>query len=360
MSWSFRLGTILGIPIRIHFTFLVILGLLAINEASLSGVLAGLSSLLFIVLLFGCVLLHELGHCVVARRFGVLIASITLYPIGGIAAFTEIPRQPMREILIAIAGPMVNFIIAGGLFLGVELLSPGPRLPISILHGGDFLGGLLQLNLRLGLFNLLPAYPMDGGRILRGLLATRMSYLAATRWAAGIGKIFGGLFILIGVVRQQYLLFIILGVFLYLIASSDERATLLQSALEGIQVRDLMITEFVALSPADTLTDALGRALHTFQDEFPVLREGSFLGVLSRRRIVDTLKEEGEGFVQGWVQEVKETVSPQDSLKEAVRKMQSERTGLLPVVDDGRFVGVVTLSGIIRGAPVLSRVRAGS
>ena len=358
MNWSFRLGTILGIPIRIHFTFLILLAFFSFSEASRSGARAGLISLVFMVLLFSCVLLHELGHCVVALRFGVSITSITLYPFGGIAFLTEIPREPAREILIAIAGPVVNFLIAAGLFVGVVFLAPGHTLQISALSGTDLLRGLFSVNLMLGLFNLVPAYPMDGGRILRGILATRMPYALATRWAARIGKVFGGIFVLTGIMTwesQGGWWLAILGVFLYIGANSEEQATLLQTAMEGLSVKDLMITDYLALSPADTLSEVLRRSLHTFQEDFPVVREGSFFGVLSRGRMLEALREEaGDQFVQSIAQPVSGWVSPGDPLREALRRMQAERVGLLPVLEEGRVVGIVTLGGILRGAAVLS------
>src|SRR5262249_23978187 len=162
---------------------------------------------------FACVLLHELGHSAVARRFGVRITSITLYPFGGIAALTEIPREPAKEILIAIAGPLVNFVLAAGLFVGAAFLLPARHLGFESLTGADLIPSLFSANLLLGLFNLIPAYPMDGGRILRGILASRTDYLHATRWAARIGKVFAGVFIVIGLLIQDWWL-PILGVFL--------------------------------------------------------------------------------------------------------------------------------------------------
>jgi Zn-dependent protease/CBS domain-containing protein len=354
VNWSFRLGTILGIPIRVHFTFLILLALFSFSEASRSGARAGLGSLVFMVLLFSCVLLHELGHCVVARRFGVSITSITLYPFGGIAFLTDIPREPAREILIAIAGPVVNFLIAAGLFVGVVFLTPDHTLQISALTDADLLRSLFSVNLLLGLFNLVPAYPMDGGRILRGVLATRMPYAAATHWAARIGKVFGGIFVLTGILMQDWWL-PILGVFLYIGANSEEQATLLQSAMEGLTVNDLMITEYLTLSPAETLSEVLRRSLHTFQEDFPVLRDGTFFGVLSRGRMLEALREEeGDQFVQSVAQPVNGWVSPADPLREALRRMQAERVGLLPVLDQGRMVGIVTLGGVLRGAALLS------
>jgi len=354
VNWSFRLGTVLGIPIRVHFTFLILLAFFSFSEASRSGTAAGLGSLLFMVLLFSCVLLHELGHCVVARRFGVTIASITLYPFGGIAVLNEIPREPSREILIAIAGPVVNFFIAAGLFVSVVFLMPSEHLELSALTGADLLGSLFSANLLLGLFNLIPAYPMDGGRILRGILASRMPYATATHWAARIGKIFGGLFVLGGIVLQDWWL-PVLGVFLYIGANSEEQATLLHTAMEGLSVKDLMITDYLSASPADTLSMVLGRSFHTFQEDFPVLRDGSFLGVLTRGRLIEALREEeGDRFVQSVTQPVSGWVSPADPLREALKRMNAERVSLLPVLEEGRMVGIVTLTGILRGASVLA------
>jgi Zn-dependent protease/CBS domain-containing protein len=306
------------------------------------------------VLLFSCVLLHELGHCVVARRFGVTITAITLYPFGGIAVLNEIPREPSREIRIAIAGPIVNFLIAAGLYLVLGLMTPAWHPELFALTGTSLLESLFIANLSLGLFNLVPAYPLDGGRILRGILAIRMNYATATHWAARIGKVFGGLFVLGGIVLQDWWL-PILGVFLYIGANSEEQATLLHSAMEGLSVKDLMITDYLAVSPADTLSTVLSRSFHTFQEDFPVLRDGNFLGVLTRGRLIETLREEErDQFVQCVTQPVRGWVSPSDPLREALKRMNAERVSLLPVREEGRMVGIVTLTGILRGASVLA------
>jgi Zn-dependent protease/predicted transcriptional regulator len=331
VNWSFRLGSVLGIPIRVHFTFLILLAVLSFSEASRSGARAGLGSLLFMVLLFSCVLLHELGHCVVARRFGVTITSITLYPFGGIAA---------------------------GLYLGIDILRPAPPLQLSSLDGADLLASLFAANLSLGLFNLIPAYPLDGGRILRGILATRMPYLNATHWAARVGKGIGLLFVLGGILGwdlfQSWWL-PVLGVFLYIMANSEEQATLLHGAMEGLSVKDLMITDYLSASPAETLSGVLSRSFHSFQEDFPVLRDGNFLGVLTRGRLIEALREEArDQFVQGVTQPVRGWVSPTDPLREALKRMNAERVSLLPVMEDGRMVGIVTLTGILRGASVLA------
>jgi stage IV sporulation protein FB len=353
------LGSVLGIPIRVHFTFLILLAFLSFSEASRSGASAGLGSLLFMVLLFSCVLLHELGHCVVARRFGVTISAITLYPFGGIAALNEIPREPSREIQIAIAGPIVNFLIAAGLYLGIDILRPDPPLALSSLDGADLLASLFAANLSLGLFNLIPAYPLDGGRILRGILATRMPYLNATHWAARVGKGIGLLFVLGGILRPDlfeiWWLPVLVGAFLFIMANSEEQATLLHGAMEGLSVKDLMITDYLSASPAETLSGVLSRSFHSFQEDFPVLRDGNFLGVLTRGSLIEALREEArDQFVQGVTQPVRGWVSPTDPLREALKRMNAERVSLLPVMEEGRMVGIVTLTGILRGASVLA------
>ncbi|HEV8376794.1 MAG TPA: site-2 protease family protein [Candidatus Polarisedimenticolia bacterium] len=356
MGGSFRLGTVLGIPIRVHFTFLILLAFLFFSASSESGPRSGLMTLLFILLLFGCVLLHELGHCVVALRFGVSITSITLYPFGGVALLTDVPREPLKEILIAIAGPVVNFILAGGLILLASLGSGegATALDLTSLAAQSPLRGLILANLTLGAFNLLPAYPMDGGRILRGILATRLPYAVATRHAARIGKVFGALFVLGGIYFQNWWL-PILGVFVYIGANSEERATLFHTALEGLTVRDLMVTTFEVFSPSETLDDALRRSLHTLQDDFPIVRNGEFLGVLTRSRMVEALRDAGgDQYVQGLSEKVVEKVSPGDSVREALRRMHAQRLSLLPVMDEDRFLGIVTLSGILRGASLLA------
>ncbi|HEU5182846.1 MAG TPA: site-2 protease family protein [Candidatus Polarisedimenticolia bacterium] len=359
MVWSFRLGTVLGIPIRVHITFLILLLLLAGNEASRAGLISGVRIFLLIVLLFSCVLLHELGHCVVARRFGVAIASITLYPLGGIAVLDDIPRQPAREILIALAGPAVNFLIAGGLWLLDTLASAAPVLAWDAPPGADLLGGLLWANLGLGVFNLIPAYPMDGGRVLRGILATRLPYPRATQIAARVGKGFGGVFVLGGIFLEDWWLPVI-GVFLYLVANSEEQVAQLYGALENLKVEDMMIRDYLALSPADSLGDAARLSLHSLQEDFPVVRDGVFVGVVNRAKMAEGLREPREASVQSVTQPVEARLHPADPLREALRRMRVERVGLLPVIDESGLRGIVTLSGILRGAALLAGAGRGS
>ena len=354
MNWSFRIGRVFGIPVRVHFTFLLLLAFFFLSETARAGPASGSRSVIFMVLLFACVFLHELGHSLVAMRFGIAITSITLYPFGGIAALTEIPREPAREILIAIAGPMVNFAIAAGLFVGVSFFLPAEQLGLAELSGADLLRSLFSANLLLGLFNLIPAYPMDGGRILRGILATRMPYLLATRWAARIGKVFAALFVAAGVMLQDWWL-PILGVFLYMGATSEEQSTAVHTALSAVRIRDVVITEYVALSPAATLSEVLARSLHTFQEDFPVIRDGTFLGVVGRGRMIAALREEGRDlYVQGVLQPVNDWVGMDEPALSALRKMQIQRVALLPVVDGERLAGIVTLSGILRAASLLA------
>ncbi|HMC82889.1 MAG TPA: site-2 protease family protein [Candidatus Polarisedimenticolia bacterium] len=354
MNWSFRVGRVFGIPIRIHATFLILLGIFFFSEARHLGARSGVRSLAFMLLLFTCVLLHELGHCVVAMRFGVTIHSITLYPFGGIATLVEIPREPAKEILIAVAGPLVNFTLAIGLFGIVALLAPAEHLGLVPLTGTDLVRSLFSANLLLGLFNMIPAYPMDGGRILRGILACRIDYHRATQVAANIGKMFGILFVAVGVFVDWWLA--VIGVFLYMGATSEEQSTLLQSTLDDLRVRDLMITDFQTVSPAETLQDVLGRSFHSFQDDFPVVRGDAFLGVLTRARILEAMRQEGrEQSVQAILEPVKERASPSDRLRDVMRRMHARGVTLLPVMEEERLVGIVTLGGILRGAVLLAR-----
>ena len=262
------------------------------------------------------------------------------------------PRQPAREILIALAGPAVNFLIAGGLWLLDSLARSGPTLEWDP-TGGDLLGGLLLANLQLGLFNLLPAYPMDGGRVLRGILATRLPYPRATQIAARVGKAFGGAFVLGGIYLENWPLPVI-GVFLYLVANSEEQVAVLYAAMEGLKVEDMMIRDFLALSPADSLDHAARLSLHSLQEEFPVVRDGVFLGVVSRAKMAEGLREEEEASVQSVLQPVKGLLHPADPLAAALRKMRAERVGLLPVMDESGLRGIVTLAGILRGAALLA------
>lgn len=346
MKWSVKVGRLLGIDVYLHFTFLLLLGFLAFAywraSQRMEAVLAGVG---FFVALFGCVLLHELGHALMARRFGVKTRDITLLPIGGVARLEKMPEKPMQEFWVALAGPAVNVVIAAGLFGWLwftRALVPVEQLSVT---GGSLLERLMVVNIFLVLFNLLPAFPMDGGRVLRALLATRLGRRRATAIAANVGQGMAILFGIIGFFHNPFLIFI--AIFVFLGAQAEAGAVEMQSAMEGLRVRDAMMTRFRALSPADTLDKAVGELLAGSQQDFPVLENERPVGILRRNELVKALSE---GRRNAPVAEVMcrecETVEEATPLKRAVESMHARQCATVPVVSDGRLVGLLTLENI--------------
>ena len=346
MKWSIKVGRLLGIDVFIHFTFLLLLGFLALvywqNTQRVEAAIVGVG---FFVALFGCVLLHELGHALMARHFGIRTRDITLLPIGGVARLEKMPEKPMQELWVALAGPAVNVVIAAGL-LGwlwfTRTLVPVDELSVT---GGSMLERLMVVNVFLVLFNMLPAFPMDGGRVLRALLATALGRRRATAIAANIGQGMAILFGIVGFLYNPFLVFI--AVFVFLGAQAEAGAVEMQSALEGFRVRDAMMTRFRVLSPHDPLSKAVAELLAGSQMDFPVLENGQPVGLLRRNDLVKALSE---GRRDAAVAEVMcrefETVGVAALLKSVVESMHARHCATLPVAAEGRIVGLLTLENI--------------
>src|SRR6516165_7982746 len=298
-GWSFPAGRLFGVDIRIHITFLFLLGFIWFSQSLNMGVTGPGRGLALVIILFGSVVLHELAHAVVAQRSGIAVRSIILLPIGGITLMEDpgpSRPDPARDIRIAVAGPLLNLAIAA--ISGAAILSFAPQVNLwsqPWLHATNLPRSLFWGNLFLGAFNLLPAYPMDGGRILRALLAERMEYVQATRRAVTIGQAFAMLLIFLGVWNTWLML---IGFFLFVGAQMEDRSVVFQSVLESVHMEDVMLTGFATLSTADTLEDALAKAVHTLQDDFPVVRGSDMVGVISKQRIVEALRRGGNGYVQ--------------------------------------------------------------
>ncbi len=347
-GWSFPAGRLFGVDVRIHLTFLFLLAFVWFTQSSTMGSSGAARGLILVLIIFGCVVAHELGHALVARRYGLVVRSILLLPIGGMT-FMEEPgperSNPARDIRIAIAGPLVNLVIAGIAALAILALAPQVKLwGEPLVHAGNLPRSLVWSNVFLGLFNLLPAYPMDGGRILRALFAERMDYGAATRRAVLIAQGLAMVMILAGLVWNVWL--VLIGFFLFLGAQMEDRTVLFHSLLEAVSMEDVMLTGFSILSPADTLEDALSKAVHTLQDDFPVVRGSEMVGVINKQRIIEALRREGNGYVQSAMTRSFEIAQRTDSLGQGFRKLGSRGLTMIPVVDDLRLVGIVTLQNL--------------
>jgi Zn-dependent protease/CBS domain-containing protein len=343
MRWSMKLIRVAGIEVRIHLTFLLLLGWIAFTYYRIGGVTAAVEGLILILALFLCVLLHEFGHAFAAKRFGIDTPDITLLPIGGVARLQRMPDKPWQELVVALAGPAVNVVIAG-----VLILFLAPRMDLGDRQNLErpsvaLLAKLAEWNVTLVLFNLVPAFPMDGGRILRALLAMTMNAARATQIAAWIGQALAFVFALIGLFGNPLLLFIAL--FVYLGASQEASMAQMKDVSAGLPVSAAMVTQFERLRPEATLDEAVQMLLRTSQHEFPVVDEQDHpLGVLTRDDLVAALKRgEPNSPVRQFMRVNLPIVSPQDPFDKAFQKMQECGCPALPVVDRfGRLIGLIT------------------
>lgn len=355
MKWSWRMGRIAGITVNVHATFPLLFVWIALAQA---GTGATTRSLLgdFALLLtaFGIVVLHELGHALTARRFGIRTLDITLLPIGGIARLERMPREPRQELLIALAGPAVNVALVLPLYVLLRLSGATTILQALSLDAGTapaawFIVRLLLLNVWLAVFNLIPAFPLDGGRVLRALLAMRThDYATATMQAAKIGRLFALLFGLAGLFVLSSPGLVLIALFVWLAAASEASAVQTSVALEGVPLERLMITNLQTLAPTDTLAHAAQLTLDGFQQDFPVLDQGRLVGMLTRSDLIRGLNTVGNG---GWVTAVMRrefpSASEADSPEEALRQLTRSGGGSLPVVRNGELLGVLTAENVM-------------
>ena len=370
-SWSIPVGRLFGIEIRIHLTFFFLLVFVWSTETATQDATAALRGLALVGIVFGSVVLHELGHALVARGSGIPAKGIILLPIGGVTILDEAHAIPdpinawKRDIRVAVAGPLVNLFIAGLSALILLVAIPGFSLTTKpLLYSGALLRGIVWSNLYLGLFNLLPAYPMDGGRVLRAMFSRRMDMVQATQRAVRIGQVFSTLFMMVGFListraetRWDGYWLMMIGFFLFVGAQLEERSAVFQSVLQSVRLEEIMLTDFATLSPADTLEDALEKAVHTLQDDFPVVRGSDMVGVVSRQKILEALRAEGNGYVQAVMNRIFEVAAKQESLASAFRKLSARNLSIIPIVDEQHLVGIVTLQNLMHSMSVLAESR---
>jgi CBS domain-containing protein len=255
------------------------------------------------------------------------------------------------------AGPLANLVVA--LVSAGVILVVAPNIDLQtwpFMQSRNLPRSLVWVNLYLAGFNLLPAYPMDGGRVLRALFSRRMEAVQATRRAVSIGQAFATLFILVGMLLPNYWLTLV-GLFLFIASQMEERSVVFQSVLEKVHLEDIMLTDFATLSPADTLEDALDKAVHSLQDDFPVIRGSDMVGVISRQKILEALRVEGNGYVQAVMNRIFEVAQKGESLASAFRKLTARNLSIIPVVEDQRLVGIVTLQNLMHSMALLAESR---
>ncbi|MDP1546963.1 MAG: site-2 protease family protein [Anaerolineales bacterium] len=361
MKWQIKLGTFAGIDVFIHTTFLLLIGWLGytywLEHQNWTEVLKGIG---FILTLFLCVILHEYGHALTARKYGIKTRDITIYPIGGVARLERMPEKPIEELWVALMGPAVNVVIAAGLYAYLFLTSGLVPLTELSVASGSFIERIMVINIILVLFNLLPAFPMDGGRVLRAVLAMNMEYVRATQIAANVGQGFAFLLGFIGLFGNPFLLFIAL--FVWIGASQEASMVQMKNALSGIPVGRAMLTEYQFLSPRDLLSRMSQLILAGSQHDFPVIDDDRIVGVVTRDDFLAALTEHGQNIaVSAVMKKDLPEVDSHEMVETALMRIQESGVPALPVTHAGRLVGIITNENIteylmIRSALKMQRV----
>lgn len=372
MSWSLTIGRIAGTAVRIHVTFALLLAWIAWSAWRSGGAEAAWGGVAFILLLFACVLAHEFGHILMARRYGIETPDVTLLPIGGVAALERMPDQPRQQLAVALAGPAVNVVIAGVLFLYLALSAQPERVSAGLARVQDSELGLMArlagANLFLVLFNLIPAFPMDGGRVLNALLAMRMDKGRATRISAMVGQGFAFVFGFAGLVFGNPLL-VLIAIFVFMAAAAEAQSSGLEDVTQRLLVADAMETRFATVPIEANLAEAVDILLATPQHDFPVVDAfGKSVGLLTRDGLIGALREAGPmASVSMAILTPAPSVRRRDRLDLALREMNKAGAPAMGVVDEeGVVVGLLTLQNVaemmmIRAArPEWSFRRAGA
>jgi Zn-dependent protease/predicted transcriptional regulator len=348
MRWSYTIGRIRGTEVKVHVTFLLLLVWIAYSAYQQAGTAGAIGDTLFVVSFFICILLHEFGHITMARRFGVRTPDVILLPIGGVARLERIPEEPTQELLIALAGPAVTLAIIVLLLLTTVATGHPLAFRDPLSEHVPFTIRLMVVNAWVLLFNLIPAFPLDGGRVLRALLARRIGLARATRIAGSIGQAFAVLLGLWGVVQQEPLIMLV-AFFIFLGAGSEASAVATRIAGRGLQVSQMMVTDFHTIPVHATLSQAADLLLAGEQREFPVVDNlGRTEGILTRDNLIRGLTRQGpDGTVAEAMTQSAPTVPPTLGFQEALDRLRASGLPALPVVDErGALVGLLTMDNI--------------
>jgi Zn-dependent protease len=360
-GWSFPIGRFLGVDVRIHTFFLLLLGL-SISYASVTGATGGRGFGLWLLLLLA-VAVREIARAIGAVWFGLELRSILLLPTGGLMTYatteaTERAATPEMQKRMAVIGPIAN--IGFGLLLAAMVLTVSPEVNLferPWMAPTHLLRAAVWVNILLGAVNLLPASPLDGGRVFRGEFAKNKGVIKGSRAAAGLGQ-----FIAIGLIVAGLLVpnmwLVMIGAFLMIGSHMEDQGLLLQTDVDAVRMRDVMLTQFSMLSASDTLEDALQRSVHTLQDVFPVVRGANLVGAVSRQSIVEALQSDGNGYVQGVMTRSFQTAQPDDSLVKTLRRiMAGQGAQMVPVLEGDRIVGIITPQNLALSMGLLNQRR---
>jgi CBS domain-containing protein len=383
-SWSIPIGRLFEVEVRIHPTFLLLfLFVFATDYRAHKDLASAPRDLAVVGIILACVAARECVQMLVARREGMIPKAVILLPLCGVTLFEE--KRPeekrvdekrleegrsedragkpalggsvgMREIRLALVGPLTNLVLA--------ILAAGCALAVidhpdlwswPFLQGANLPRSLVWANLYLAALNLLPAYPLDGGRILRAFFLSSLDAPVATRRAVSISNAIAMVFMIAGLFSDTWLTMV--GVIVFSAAQLEERAIVFQSVLDNVRLEEIMLTDFATLSPADTLEGALEKAVHSLQDDFPVVRGSDMVGVVSKQRILEALRVEGNGYVQAVMNKIFEVSVRQESLGTAFRKLNTRNSSIIPVVEDERLIGIVTLQNLMHSMTLLAESR---
>ena len=350
MRGAYNIVTVRGIHIFIHWTFLLLIGwVLLVNFSSGNNIEQLSWSILFILAVFACVALHELGHALMAARFGIKAKNIVLLPIGGTASIEKFPANPRQELAISIAGPVVNIVIATLLWLVLLPNTTFTETPkdISIMHGHDFIYNLRIVNIGLALFNLIPVFPMDGGRILRALLGFKLNYIQATTIATNAGKIIAVIFVALGILLINPFLPII-GIFIIFSANTEEYYLRLKSLVKGIKLNEVLMYDYNSLQANMTVQEA-ANVLNSNHSKYFILMDGvNPIGSINRLEIVKAIAamKYNEPLKKMATEEL-EFLDGHKYIETVLEKLAHNEERIFPVMDSSHFMGVVNLNHII-------------
>jgi Zn-dependent protease len=350
MKWSVKLITIKGITLYLHFTFLLFVAwMITVNLASGMQVAQLLWTTAFLAAVFASIALHEYGHAFIAAYFGINAKHIVFYPIGGIASIEKLPENPRQELLISSAGPAVSFVLAAFCWL----LAPQSAFVANyqnfagIIHSGNFFLLLGTVNLVLGAFNLVPAFPLDGGRMLRALLAFKMNYVRATTVAASIGKAIAALFVVYGLVYLNFLL-VVVGLFIILFAQAEEAYLQLRKLVADYRLKDMLMYDYDSLDATTTVSSAIGVLQRNHSRQFIVTADGLPVGTLARKEVMKAVADQQYNVTVGALMEDDLVVLDGDkSAADVLQKLSSNEERLYPVMEKGRFAGVINFQQVI-------------
>jgi Zn-dependent protease/CBS domain-containing protein len=372
-SWSIPAGRLFGVDFRVHLSFILpLLFFIWVTEPNSPHTSpANLRRMALVAIVLGCVLLHELAHILAGIRSGLPAKTVVLLPIGGVTLLDETRQQSLptpetwkQEITVALAGPLANLVVAGVAATVILQWMPSAQVGAHpYLYSLNLPRSFVWCNIGLALLNLLPGYPLDGGRVLRAIFSRRMDPIRATRRAVSIGQTMATVLMISGML--QYMeggspsstWLTMIGFCLFLAAQLEERSAVFHSVLETVHLEDVMLTDFATLSPADTLEDALEKAVHTLQDDFPVVRGSDMVGIISKRSILEALRTEGNGYVQSAMNRIFEAAERKESLASAFRKLTARNLSLIPIVEEQRLIGIVTLQNLMHSMALLAESR---